>query len=274
MTDNSKRTHELTRIALGIEYDGSQFRGWQIQQVGVRTIQDSLERALSAVANHAVTTVCAGRTDTGVHSLGQVIHFDTAAQRVSRAWVLGVNTHLPPDVNVLWAQRVPATFHARFSALTRRYRYVVLNQPLRSALQRQRATRYYQPLDAERMNEAARHLVGEHDFNAFRSRHCQAKNPVRTVYALTVKRHGEYVVLEIEANAFLHHMVRNIAGVLLAIGSGEQPKHWLRAVLVGRDRQLGGVTAPPEGLYLMSVRYADAFQLPRLAATHLSIPYT
>ncbi|NJN47192.1 MAG: tRNA pseudouridine(38-40) synthase TruA [Candidatus Competibacteraceae bacterium] len=274
MTDDSKRTHELTRIALGVEYDGSRFRGWQIQEPGVRTIQECLERALSAVADHRVTTVCAGRTDAGVHSLGQVIHFDTHAQRVSRAWVLGVNAHLPPDVNVLWGQQVPATFHARFSALTRHYRYVVLNRSVRSALQRQRATRYYQPLDAERMNEAARYLVGEHDFNAFRSRHCQAENPVRTVYALTIVRQGEYVVLDIEANAFLHHMVRNIAGVLLAIGCGEQPKHWARQVLAGRDRQLGGVTAPPEGLYLMSVRYASIMRLPRPTNQHLSIPRT
>ncbi|MEE4377320.1 MAG: tRNA pseudouridine(38-40) synthase TruA [Candidatus Competibacteraceae bacterium] len=276
MADDSKRTHELTRIALGVEYDGAQFRGWQIQEPGVRTIQESLERALSAVADHTVTTVCAGRTDAGVHSLGQIVHFDTVAQRPSRAWVLGVNTHLPPDVNVLWAQRVPAAFHARFSALTRWYRYVVLNRSVRSALQRTRATRYYQPLDAECMNEAARCLVGKQNFNAFRSRHCQAKSPVRTVYSLTVKRHDEYVILDVEANAFLHHMVRNIAGVLLAIGSGEQPKHWLRTVLAGRDRKLGGVTAPPEGLYLMGVRYADAFQLPRstIKLKHLSIPHT
>jgi tRNA pseudouridine38-40 synthase len=263
MADDSKQNHGLTRIALGVEYDGSRFRGWQIQEAGVRTIQDCLERALSKVADHAVSTVCAGRTDAGVHSLGQVVHFDTAAQRVSRAWLLGTNAHLPPDVNVLWAQPVSTTFHARFSALTRRYRYIVLNRSLRSALQRQRATRHYKPLDAERMNEAAQHLVGEHDFTAFRSRHCQAKNPVRTVYGLTVERHNEYVVLEIEANAFLHHMVRNIAGVLLAIGSGEQPTRWIRAVLAGRDRQFGGVTAPPEGLYLLSVRYASAFHLPR-----------
>ncbi|MEZ5582447.1 MAG: tRNA pseudouridine(38-40) synthase TruA [Candidatus Competibacteraceae bacterium] len=204
-----------------------------------------------------------------MHSLGQVVHFDTSAQRVSRAWVLGVNAHLPPDVNVLWAQPVPATFHARFSAVTRRYRYVVLNRPLRSALQRQRAARWYQPLDVERMNEAARHLIGEHDFSAFRSRHCQAKSPVRIVYALKVERRGDHVVLEIEANAFLHHMVRNIAGVLLAIGGGEQPKRWVRTVLAGRDRRFGGVTAPPEGLYLLNVRYASGLRLPKSAAENI-----
>jgi tRNA pseudouridine38-40 synthase len=260
LTVASKRG--IMRIAMGVEYDGSQFRGWQIQEKGVRTVQGCLEQALSAVATHPISTICAGRTDAGVHSLGQVVHFDTQAERPVRAWVLGSNAKLPADVTVLWARPVPETFHARFSAVARRYRYLTLNRPYRPALERHRAAWWHKPLAARNMDEAARHLLGEHDFSAFRGRHCQARSPVRTVYATTVQRQGDYVVLDIEANAFLHHMVRNIAGVLLAIGGGERPVCWMREVLSGRDRRCAGVTAPPEGLYLLGVRYADSAGLP------------
>lgn len=250
------------RIALGIEYDGSNFRGWQIQPAGVRTVQGCVEKALSRVAAHTVDTVCAGRTDAGVHGIEQVVHFDTSAQRSLRSWLLGVNANLPGDISLLWAQPVTGTFHARFSALSRRYRYIILNRPYRSALQRHRATWQRDPLDHERMAKAASHLLGEHDFTSFRATGCQAKSPIRTVYSLMVKRQGDYVAIEIEANGFLHHMVRNVAGVLMAVGRGQQSTCWPRDLLHIRDRALGGVTAPAEGLYLVQVRYADEFNLP------------
>jgi tRNA pseudouridine38-40 synthase len=250
------------RMALGVEYDGSSFRGWQIQQRGVRTVQGCVEQALAQVAGHPVQTVCAGRTDAGVHALGQVLHFDTQAERSARAWVLGGNSELPADINLLWAQPVTEIFHARFSALARRYRYLILNRPCRSALWRQRAAWYPRPLNAERMAEAAVSLTGEHDFSAFRAAECQAKSPMRTVRALTVERQDDLVHLDVEADGFLHHMVRNLTGVLMAIGSGERPVHWARQVLEGRDRTLGGITAPSQGLYLFSVRYAEEFGLP------------
>ena len=260
------RVKPARRVALGVEYDGAAFRGWQRQEAGVRTIQACLERALSRVADHAVATVCAGRTDTGVHALGQVVHFDTQAQRTPRAWVLGCNANLPADISVLWACPVADTFHARFAALSRRYRYIILNRSFRSALHRQRAVWRCQHLDATRMAEAGALLVGEHDFSSFRALGCQAKSPVRTIYTLSVQQQGDLLVIEVEANAFLHHMVRNIAGVLLAVGSGERSVHWVQEVLAARNRAVGGVTAPAEGLYLVAVRYAEEFGLPMVAS--------
>lgn len=267
------------RTALGVEYDGSDFRGWQIQNHEVRTVQGCLEQALSRIANSPIKTICAGRTDAGVHAIGQVVHFDTEAQRAARSWILGSNANLPPDISVLWACSVSESFHARFSALERHYRYVILNRPYRSALQRRRATWYYKPLHAELMAEAALHLLGEHDFTSFRSIGCQAKSPVRVVQALTVERRKDFIVLEAEANGFLHHMVRNIAGVLMAIGSGKRPTQWARDVLEKRNRACGGVTAPAEGLYLTGVRYADKFGIPAVDSTvleesHLDIKLT
>lgn len=250
------------RIALGIEYDGSGFNGWQAQQVGVRTVQGAAEQALSSVAAHPVSVVCAGRTDAGVHATGQVVHFDSDALRSPRAWTLGTNTLLPPDVSVRWAQPVAETFHARFSATARQYRYVILNQPTRPALLRNRACWQMRPLDAARMNAAAEHLIGEHDFTAYRAQQCQSKSPVRVLRRLTVIRHGAYLTIDVLANAFLHHMVRNIAGVLMTIGLGEHEPNWAREVLEGRDRKLGGVTAPPQGLYLVAVEYPEEFGLP------------
>jgi tRNA pseudouridine38-40 synthase len=251
------------RIALGIEYDGSGFNGWQAQQPGVRTIQGAVEQALSAVAAHPVSVVCAGRTDTGVHATGQVVHFESDAPRSMRAWTLGSNTLLPSDVSVCWAQPVPETFHARFSAIARQYRYIILNQPTRPALLRNRASWQMRPLDVDRMNAAAAHLIGEHDFTAYRAQQCQSKSPVRVMRRLAVTRHGDYLILDVLANAFLHHMVRNIAGVLMTIGQGEREPDWARAVLEGRDRKLGGVTAPPQGLYLVRVEYPAEFAVPR-----------
>ncbi|MGE0082203.1 MAG: tRNA pseudouridine(38-40) synthase TruA [Thiohalomonadaceae bacterium] len=253
------------RIALGIEYDGSGFSGYQAQAHGVRTVQDALEAAIAKVAAQPVTTACAGRTDAGVHACGQVVHFDTTAERSERAWVYGINANLPKDVCVLWARPVPDDFHARFSAERRAYRYVIFSRPVRPTFLAYRVTWDYRELDAGRMAEAARHLVGEHDFSSYRAVACQAKSPVRTLYRLDVQRHGPYIVLEAEANGFLHHMVRNIAGVLSTIGAGERAPDWAREVLEARDRALGGITAPPYGLYLTEVGYPGRFGLPRLS---------
>jgi len=249
------------RIAAGIEYDGSGFCGWQIQE-GTRTVQGCVEAALSKVADAPIRVITAGRTDTGVHARCQVIHFETDRTRSQRAWVRGATSNLPEDVTVLWAQEVDSTFHARYSALERRYCYFILNRPLRPAILRGRATWEYRPLDVERMNAAACELVGTHDFSAFRASGCQAKSPVRELRALSVQRHGQSVVIEARANAFLHHMVRNLAGVLMAIGAGERPVSWARQVLEARDRALGGVTAPADGLYLAGITYPERFGIP------------
>ncbi|HHH36078.1 MAG TPA: tRNA pseudouridine(38-40) synthase TruA [Gammaproteobacteria bacterium] len=251
----------MTRIALGIEYDGRAFHGWQAQ-AGTRTVQGCLEQALAKVADHPLRVVCAGRTDAGVHALGQVVHFDTPARRAPHGWVFGANANLPPDVSVRWAQEVPEDFHARYGALRRHYRYVIFNHRVRPALGAGRVTWDYRPLDVAAMSVAAAPLLGEHDFSAYRAYACQAKSPVRTLHRLEVRRRGDYVLIDAEANAFLHHMVRNIAGVLMAIGAGERPAAWSREVLEGRERRLGGVTAPPDGLYFMGVRYPEAYGLP------------
>ncbi len=249
------------RLALGVEYDGSGFSGWQ-SQLQQRTVQGVVEQALSKVANHPVRIACAGRTDAGVHAAGQVVHFDTRAQRTERSWVLGANASLPSDVAILWARLVTSSFHARFSALRRRYRYVIFNRAVRPAFLAQRVTWEYRPLDEQLMRAAAGHLVGEHDFNAYRAVACQASSPVRTVYRLDISRQGEMLYIDIEANGFLHHMVRNIAGVLMTIGSGEQPPDWASEVLETCNRKLGGVTAAPCGLYLLRVSYPDPFGIP------------
>jgi tRNA pseudouridine38-40 synthase len=249
------------RIAMGVEYDGSQFHGWQIQ-VGARSVQEVLEQALSKVANHPVRVQCAGRTDTGVHGVGQVVHFDTEAQRPPRSWLLGANTNMPHDVSVTWVQPVAEEFHARFSALSRAYRYVILNRKTRSALLRNQTVWTHRPLDEWRMHQAAQLLVGTHDFSSYRALGCQAKSPVRTISEIKVSRQDDRVIIDISANAFLHHMVRNIAGVLMAIGRGEQPVTWTQDILERRDRTKGGVTAPPQGLYLMRVGYPESFNIP------------
>ncbi len=249
------------RIAAGIEYDGSAFAGWQTQP-HAPSVQDAVERALSTVADHDVKVVCAGRTDAGVHALGQVVHFDTRAIRSQRSWVLGANSNLPASVNLCWTREVPEDFHARFGAVARSYRYVILNRWVRSAVHAARATWIHEPLDAEAMHRAAQHLRGEHDFSSYRALACQAKSPVRTVESIAVRRDDEWVTLEITANAFLHHMVRNIAGTLIAIGKRERPEDWTLEVLRHRDRALGGVTAPPQGLYFVGPRYPGQFAIP------------
>ncbi|MBV2089587.1 MAG: tRNA pseudouridine(38-40) synthase TruA [Candidatus Thiodiazotropha sp. (ex Ctena orbiculata)] len=248
------------RVALGVEYDGTAFHGWQFQG-DVRSVQESLQIALSQVADHEVTVHCAGRTDTGVHATGQIVHFDTPSVRTDRSWVLGTNVNLPADVSICWAKVMPEDFHARFSAIGRHYRYLILNRTYRSALWRDRAVWIHKPLDEEAMHRAAQKLVGTHDFSSYRALGCQAKHPVRTVHSLSVSRQGEMLSIEVHANAFLHHMVRNIAGVLIAIGKGEQSESWADEILALRDRTLGGVTAPPQGLCLTQVDYPEEFAL-------------
>lgn len=256
------------RIAVGVEYDGSAFAGWQSQR-SLRTAQQLLEAALGAVAAEAVSVVGAGRTDAGVHARGQVAHFDTQAERTPRGWMLGANSELPSDLAVAWAVPVPGHFHARYSAEARTYRYLILNRSARSALAAKRAAWVARALDAERMAQAAALLLGEHDFSAFRAAECQAKSPVRRLERLAVARRGDWILIEAVANAFLHHMVRNIAGLLIAIGKGDQPPVWARTVLEGRDRTRSAATAPADGLYLWEVRYPSAFGLPAPPAQEL-----
>ena len=251
----------MTRIALGVEYDGSAFAGWQ-RQVHARSVQAELQRALATVATHPIDTIAAGRTDAGVHALVQVVHFDTAVARPAQAWVLGTNSACDDDVSVLWAQVVPESFHARYSALSRTYVYRILNQPERPSLERKRACWVRRPLDGPRMHAAAQALVGSHDFSSFRASECQSKSPVRRLLEIDVQRSGVYVDVRIRANAFLHHMVRNIAGTLIAVGKGDREPGWVADVLARQDRRCAGPTAPPQGLYFAGVEYPVEFGLP------------
>jgi tRNA pseudouridine38-40 synthase len=248
------------RIALGLEYDGSAFCGWQ-SQAGGGSVQDALEAALSTVADGASRVVCAGRTDAGVHALAQVVHFDTDAQRPDTAWVRGVNAHLPSSVAVRWARPMPDEFHARFSATGRRYRYLLLNRGQRPGLMAARVGWFHRPLDADAMAEAAGLLLGEHDFSAFRAAECQAKSPVKTLRRAGVERHGDPLVFDFEASAFLHHMVRNLVGALVYVGKGAHPPAWLAELLAGRDRARAAPTFEACGLYFAGVDYDPAWQL-------------
>lgn len=252
----------MPRIAVGIEYDGAAYAGWQTQ-AALPTVQARVEAALSRVAAVPVAVVCAGRTDSGVHAREQVAHFDTPALRTSRGWALGANAHLPPDICVAWARPVPDHFHARYSAESRTYRYCILNRGTRSALAAHRAWWVHRPLDAERMDRAAAMLLGEHDFSGFRAAECQARSPIRRMYRIQVARAGDLVTIEATANAFLHHMMRNVVGLLVAIGQGDRSPEAARDVLEGRDRRRSAATAPPEGLYFWGVQYPAAFGLPR-----------
>jgi tRNA pseudouridine38-40 synthase len=249
------------RFAVGVEYDGTAYAGWQTQQ-SARSVQQVTEAAFSHVAAQPVGLICAGRTDAGVHARWQVAHFDTNANRSLRAWLLGSNSELPPDVSIAWVRPVPMHFHARYTAQARTYRYVILNRTTRSAFATNRAASIFKPLDHERMAEAAMALIGSHDFSAFRSADCQAKSPIRNVEKLTVVRQGDWILIEATANAYLHHMMRNMAGLLIAIGRGDGPASWAKEVLEGRDRKRNAATAPAEGLYFWGVRYPAVFGLP------------
>ena len=251
------------RYALGVEYDGSGFQGWQgLGPSGPPTVQAALERALSSVADQAITVTCAGRTDAGVHAQCQVVHFDSTAQRDPRAWTLGTSGRLPPAVCVRWCVPVPVEFHARFSARARRYRYRLVNRPVRPALYRSLMAWERRPLDADAMHRSAQVLLGENDFSAFRTVHCQAPHARRDLQEISVRRIGETVEIEVQANAFLHHMVRNIVGSLLEIGAGAQPEAWIAQLLAGRDRTLAGPTAPPQGLVFLHPLYPPEWGLP------------
>ena len=250
----------MPRIALGLAYDGSAWQGWQTQPHG-QTVQDTLERALAEFAQTPLSTICAGRTDTGVHAAMQVVHVDAPIERRLESWVRGVNAFLPQSINVAWAQEMDESFHARFSALSRTYTYLLWRGRARPALWAGRAGWTHHPLDVPAMREGSRHLIGEHDFSAFRSSQCQAASPVRTMTRLVIEEQGPFIVLTLQANAFLHHMVRNLVGALLQIGQGRQPTAWTRDLLAQRDRRLAAATFMPDGLYLSSVEYPDQFGL-------------
>jgi len=252
------------RIALGIEYDGANYFGWQ-RQKEVISVQQKLEEALSQIANHPVTVNCAGRTDSGVHGTGQVVHFETDAKRKDVAWTLGVNANLPDDIAVRWVKQVNDDFHARFSATARRYRYIIYNAAFRPGILRAGLSHYHHDLDEKMMHDAGQFIVGEQDFTSFRALHCQANSPTRTIEYLTITRQADFIIIDIKANAFLHHMVRNIAGSLIEIGRGKQPVDWLATLLTLKDRSKAAATAKPGGLYLVEVDYPAQFELPRPA---------
>jgi tRNA pseudouridine38-40 synthase len=250
------------RVALAFEYDGRSFHGWQLQKSGVRSVEAELTKAVAKVADHPVDLVCAGRTDAGVHASYQIAHFDTSSVRNLRSWVMGINTALPEDISVHWAGNGVGDFHARFSATYRRYRYIIYNHPVRPGIQRGQVSWTFRPLDAERMHQAAQVLAGEHDFSSFRAAGCQSRTPIRFLERISVTRKRDFVVIDVQANAFLHHMVRNIAGALMAVGSGKQRLEWIHEILVARDRTAAGVTAPPHGLYLVDVGYPAELGIP------------
>lgn len=249
-------------LALGIEYDGSAYCGWQ-KQAHSPSVQEELEQALSFVADQPIKLVCAGRTDTGVHACEQIVHFDTLALRSNRSWLLGTNCRLPRDIRILWVTEMDNSFHARFSAIARSYRYIILNSSVPSALFHNKVTWEHHLLDDVMMNQAAQQLLGEHDFSAFRASGCQAKSPLRTIEYLEVTRKGDMIFIDIKANAFLHHMVRNIAGSLISIGKHEQSVDWLDEVLLNRDRRLAAKTASACGLYFVQAYYPGEYDLPQ-----------
>ncbi|MFA6922150.1 MAG: tRNA pseudouridine(38-40) synthase TruA [Gallionella sp.] len=251
------------RIALGVEYDGGPYFGWQSQPEGV-TVQDTLQAVLSRIADEKVAVVAAGRTDTGVHALEQVVHFDTGARRPLSAWVRGVNTLLPRSIAVRWAHAVPDEFHARFSAQGRSYRYLLINRSVRSAVHAGRAGWYHLPLNIALMRKAAECLLGEHDFSAFRASECQAKSPVKQLYSIDIYQDGDMLVFDVSANAFLHHMVRNLVGCLIYVGKGKHSPEWMAEILAGRERRLAAPTFAPDGLYLRRIQYDAKWGLPQI----------
>ena len=270
MSNSAKQSKEIgaaqvapRRLALCVEYAGEKYKGWQKQKYdSLPTVQEHVEKALSTVANHPVTVICAGRTDTGVNGTYQIIHFDSHASRDERAWVLGTNSQLPQDIAIQWAVTVDDSFHARFSAQSRRYRYIIYSNTVMPAVLAKGVSWTHKSLNVEFMQRAAQYLLGEHDFTSYRAVACQAKTATRTISAIRVFKHGELIVLDVQANAFLHHMIRNIAGVLMTIGAKEAAPEWALEVLEAKDRRKGGVTAPPHGLYFVDVKYPMQYALP------------
>lgn len=252
----------MMKIALGIEYNGSRYFGWQ-RQAGVISVQEELEKALSKIAAAPIEIFCAGRTDSGVHGTGQVVHFETETIRPEKAWAFGTNAHLPDDIAVRWAKQVDERFHARFSAEYRRYRYILYCDKLRPAILNAGVTHCHLDLDAEKMHQAGQWLLGENDFSSFRAAQCQSNTPWRNVHHLQVWRQGRYVIVDIQANAFVHHMVRNIVGSLIEVGAGQQPIEWIKWLLAQKDRKLAAPTAKADGLYLVKVGYPEAFGIPQ-----------
>ncbi len=254
----------MQRIAFGVEYVGTNYSGWQSQQnqPGVVSVQAVLEVALSQIANHPVEVFCAGRTDAGVHACGQVIHFDSPSVRSTHAWIFGCNSKLPPDIRIIWAKYVPPEFDARRSAIGRHYRYVLYNNSIRPSLMSDYIAWHYTHLNTDQMHLAAQSWLGENDFSSFRAAGCQSKSPMRNLQKIEVTRRAELVIIDILADAFLYHMVRNMVGVLLQIGGGKRPVEWAREVLLARDRAKGGKTASPQGLYLFNVRYPQFLEIP------------
>ena len=259
------------RLALGISYNGQAYQGWQSQPSGL-TVQDRLERALQRFTTTPVSTLCAGRTDAGVHGLMQVVHFDTPLRREPFSWVRGTNTFLPPDIAVQWAQEVPDSFHARASAVARRYAYVLLESPVRPSVDAGRVGWVFRPLDGAAMQQAAQHLLGEHDFTSFRASACQALSPIKTMARIDIQRRGGYWRFEFEANAFLHHMIRNLMGCLVVVGQGLQPPDWLREVLAARSRDAAAPTFSPDGLYFLGPVYDAHWGLPTRTAAYDWLP--
>lgn len=259
------------RLALGISYNGQAYQGWQSQLSGL-TVQDKLEAALGKFTGQRVSTLCAGRTDAGVHGLMQVIHFDTLLERATASWVRGSNAFLPRDIAVEWAHVVPREFHCRASALSRRYAYIVLESPVRPSVDAGRVGWAFRPLDLNAMQAAAAHLLGEHDFSSFRAAACQALSPVKTIERIDISRRGAYWRFEFEANAFLHHMIRNIMGCLIAVGQHKQPPDWARELLFERNRIAAAPTFSPDGLYFLGPRYAPHWGLPDRTPAYDGLP--
>lgn len=251
------------RLAIGIEFSGTRYRGWQTQQAGIPSVQATIEKALSQVANEPITLHAAGRTDAGVHATNMIAHFDTTAKRPTHGWLRGVNTLLPDDIALRWLQPMPETFHARFRAIARRYHYIILNQPYRPALLHHQVTHVYQALDWELIQQASARFLGTHDFSSFRAVACQSRQPVRHIQHLQWRQQGALWIMDIQADGFLHHMVRNIIGTLLTIGQGEQPVEWVDYLLDVKDRTQAAATAPPDGLYFVNAYYPDLFNLPQ-----------
>ena len=249
------------KIALGIEYNGCNYYGWQRQSISP-TIQQTLETALSTIANESIRIYCAGRTDTGVHAIQQVIHYETSSIRDTQAWVRGTNSILPKDISVIWALESEDDFHARFSAEQRTYQYLILNRPARPAIFNGLASWESRPIDLVKMKQASTCFIGQHDFTSYRSIACQANSPIRTIHDFEIDKWEDWIVITLSANAFLHHMVRNIVGVLMTIGLGKKEVNWASEVLAAKDRTVGGVTAPPDGLYLVNIQYPKRFSIP------------